>query len=215
MKSALEILETSLDNVSGAQLQKFLDDNRYPRLEVLLADIALGNRMPDQVARALQPNQQSLLKNGPGPSHHEEIQINGSERGVLTFSTCCYPIPGDDIMGFLTAGKGVVVHRMDCPNVNEYKKRPERWVPITWDRRVEGDFHVELRFETENKPGALAKVAAAVAECNSNIDSVNYKERDARISVMVFCIEVKDRKHLADIIRRTRRSSVVYSVERV
>ena len=74
---------------------------------------------------------------------------------------------------------------------------------------------VELRFETENKPGALAKVAAAVAECNSNIDSVNYKERDARISVMVFCIEVKDRKHLADIIRRTRRLSVVYSVERV
>ena len=213
---ALEHLETSLDNVSAAQLQQYLAENRYPRLEVLLADIALGNRMPDQVARALQPNQQSLLGSGSaGPSHHEEIQINGSERGVLTFSTCCYPIPGDDIMGFLTAGKGVVVHRMDCPNVNEYKKRPERWVPITWDRRVEGDFRVELRFETENKPGALAKVAAAVAECNSNIDSVNYKERDARISVMVFCIEVKDRKHLADIIRRTRRLSVVYSVERV
>ncbi|HWR95885.1 MAG TPA: bifunctional (p)ppGpp synthetase/guanosine-3',5'-bis(diphosphate) 3'-pyrophosphohydrolase [Arenimonas sp.] len=213
---ALEHLETSLDNVSAAQLQQYLTENRYPRLEVLLADIALGNRMPDQVARALQPNQQSLLgSDSAGPSHHEEIQINGSERGVLTFSTCCYPIPGDDIMGFLTAGKGVVVHRMDCPNVNEYKKRPERWVPITWDRRVEGDFRVELRFETENKPGALAKVAAAVAECNSNIDSVNYKERDARISVMVFCIEVKDRKHLADIIRRTRRLSVVYSVERV
>jgi guanosine-3',5'-bis(diphosphate) 3'-pyrophosphohydrolase len=213
---ALENLETSLDNVSAAQLQQYLTENRYPRLEVLLADIALGNRMPDQVARALQPNQQSLLgSESAGPSHHEEIQINGSERGVLTFSTCCYPIPGDDIMGFLTAGKGVVVHRMDCPNVNEYKKRPERWVPITWDRRVEGDFRVELRFETENKPGALAKVAAAVAECNSNIDSVNYKERDARISVMVFCIEVKDRKHLADIIRRTRRLSVVYSVERV
>ena len=212
---ALELLETSLDNVSANHLQQYLTENRYPRLEVLLADIALGNRMPDQVARALQPNQQSLLNNELGPSHHEEIQINGSERGVLTFSTCCYPIPGDDIMGFLTAGKGVVVHRMDCPNVNEYKKRPERWVPITWDRRVEGDFRVELRFETENKPGALAKVAAAVAECNSNIDSVNYKERDARISVMVFCIEVKNRKHLADIIRRTRRLSVVYSVERV
>ena len=212
---ALELLETSLDNVSANHLQQYLTENRYPRLEVLLADIALGNRMPDQVARALQPNQQSLLNNELGPSHHEEIQINGSERGVLSFAACCHPIPGDDIMGFLTAGKGVVVHRMDCPNVNEYKKRPERWVPITWDRRVEGDFRVELRFETENKPGALAKVAAAVAECNSNIDSVNYKERDARISVMVFCIEVKNRKHLADIIRRTRRLSVVYSVERV
>ena len=212
---ALELLETSLDNVSPAQMQQFLNDNRYPRLEVLLADIALGNRMPDQVARALQPNQSSLLGTDAPIGRQEEILINGSERGVLTFSTCCYPIPGDDIMGYLTAGKGVVVHRLDCPNIIDYRKRPERWVPIAWDRRVEGDFRVELRFETENKPGALAKIAAAVAECNSNIDSVNYKERDARISVMVFCIEVKDRKHLAEIIRRTRRLNVVYSVERL
>jgi guanosine-3',5'-bis(diphosphate) 3'-pyrophosphohydrolase len=212
---ALELLETSLDNVSSAQLQQFLSDNRYPRLEVLLADIALGNRMPDQIARALQPNQSSLLGSDTPIARQEEILINGSERGVLTFSTCCYPIPGDDIMGYLTAGKGVVVHRLDCPNIIDYRKRPERWVPIAWDRRVEGDFRVEMRFETENKPGALAKIAAAVAECNSNIDSVNYKERDARISVMVFCIEVKDRKHLAEIIRRTRRLNVVYSVERL
>ncbi len=212
---ALELLETSLDNVSATQMQQFLTENRYPRLEVLLADIALGNRMPDQVARALQPNQSSLLAPDAPVARQEEIQINGSERGVLTFSTCCYPIPGDDIMGYLTAGKGVVVHRLDCPNIIDYRKRPERWVPIAWDRRVEGDFRVELRFETENKPGALAKIAAAVAECNSNIDSVNYKERDARISVMVFCIEVKDRKHLAEIIRRTRRLNVVYSVERL
>ncbi len=213
---ALELLETSLDNVPADVLQQFLADNRYPRLEVLLADIALGNRMPDQVARALLPNQSSLLGNEPSsaPVHREQIRINGSERGVLTFSTCCYPIPGDEIMGYLTAGKGVVVHRMDCPNIADYSKRPERWVPIAWDRRVEGDFRVELRFETENKPGALAKVAAAVAECDSNIDSVNYKERDGRISVMVFCIEVKDRKHLAEIIRRTRRLGVVHSVER-
>ena len=212
---ALELLETSLDNVSAAQLQQFLSDNRYPRLEVLLADIALGNRMPDQIARALQPNQSTLLGTDTPIARQEEILINGSERGVLTFSTCCYPIPGDDIMGYLTAGKGVVVHRLDCPNIIDYRKHPERWVPIAWDRRVEGDFRVELRFETENKPGALAKIAAAVAECNSNIDSVNYKERDARISVMVFCIEVKDRKHLAEIIRRTRRLNVVYSVERL
>jgi guanosine-3',5'-bis(diphosphate) 3'-pyrophosphohydrolase len=212
---ALELLETSLDNVSAPQLQQFLNENRYPRLEVLLADIALGNRMPDQVARALQPNQSSLLGPDALIARQEEILINGSERGVLTFSTCCYPIPGDDIMGYLTAGKGVVVHRLDCPNIIDYRKHPERWVPIAWDRRVEGDFRVELRFETENKPGALAKIAAAVAECNSNIDSVNYKERDVRISVMVFCIEVKDRKHLAEIIRRTRRLNVVYSVERL
>ncbi len=117
-------------------------ENRYPRLEVLLADIALGNRMPDQVARCRCSRTSSSLldRRAAVPAHHEEILINGSERGVLTFSTCCYPIPGDDIMGYLTAGKGVVVHRIDCPNVNEYRKRPERWVPIAWDRKGRGRF---------------------------------------------------------------------------
>jgi guanosine-3',5'-bis(diphosphate) 3'-pyrophosphohydrolase len=211
---ALESLDSSLENVTPKQMQQFLSENRYPRLEMMLADIALGNRMPDQVARALQPHQQSFLNNAVTPSYHEEILINGSERGVLTISTCCYPIPGDDVMGFLTAGKGVVVHRMECSHVDEYRKQPERCVPMAWDRNVVGDYKVELRFETENKPGALAKVAAAVAECNSNVDSVSYKERDTHVSVMVFCIEVKDRKHLADIIRRTRRLDVIHSVER-
>ncbi|HWS39920.1 MAG TPA: ACT domain-containing protein, partial [Arenimonas sp.] len=212
---SLETLDSSLDSVEPVIMKQFLLENRYQRLEAMLADIALGNRMPDQVARALLPNQRSLLNTAHEPSHHEEILINGSERGVLTFSPCCYPIPGDDVMGFLTAGKGVVVHRLECQHVPEYRKRPERCVPMAWDRKVQGDFKVELRFETENKPGALAKVAATVAECNSNIDSVNYKERDSRISVMVFCVEVKDRKHVADIIRRTRRLDAVYSVERL
>lgn len=211
---ALEALDSSLENISPKHMQQFLTENRYPRLEMMLADIALGNRMPDQVARALQPNQQSLLNHASTPSYHEEILINGSERGVLTMSTCCYPIPGDDVIGFLTAGKGVVVHRTECPNVEEYRKHPERCVPMAWDRNVVGDYKVELRFETENKPGALAKVAATVADCNSNVDSVSYKERDSHVSVMVFCIEVKDRNHLADIIKRTRRLDVIHSVER-
>lgn len=211
---ALEALDSTLENITPKQMQQFLTENRYPRLEMMLADIALGNRMPDQVARALQPNQQSLLNHATNPSYHEEILINGSERGVLTMSTCCYPIPGDDVMGYLTAGKGVVVHRAECPNVEEYRKHPERCVPMAWDRKVVGDYKVELRFETENKPGALAKVAATVAECNSNVDSVSYKERDSHVSVMVFCIEVKDRTHLADIIKRTRRLDVIHSVER-
>jgi len=141
--------------------------------------------------------------------------ISGSERGVLTFAACCHPIPGDDIMGYLSAGKGVVVHRADCPNVTEYRKHPERCVPMAWDRYVEGDYRAALRIETENKPGALAQVAAAVAECNSNIDSVEYRERDLRISVMEFGIEVRNRKHLADVIRRVRRLGVVHGVERI
>jgi len=214
---ALEALDSSLDLVPTARLDHYLAEHRYRRLEELLADIALGNRMPAQVAQTLMPEQRELAKSGAFglPISGEQIMITGAERGVLSFAACCHPIPGDDIMGYLSAGKGVVVHRAECRNIGEYRKHPERCVPMAWDRYVEGDYRVALRIEVDNKPGVLAQVAAAVAESNSNIDSVEYRERDLRMSVMEFGIEVQNRKHLADVIRRVRRLGVVHGVERV
>jgi guanosine-3',5'-bis(diphosphate) 3'-pyrophosphohydrolase len=211
---ALEAMETSLDRVPAATLEQYLLDNRLRRLEDLLAEVALGNRMPQQVAQSLVQEQGERVSTSPG-AITEKIQISGSERGILSFANCCHPIPGDEIMGFLTSGKGVVVHRLECPNVVEYRKSPDRWVPITWDRNVQGDYKAALRVEVENKPGVLAQVAAAIAEADSNIDNVEYRERDLRLAVMHFDIEVKHRKHLADVIRRIRRLAPVNGVQRI
>ncbi|HEX2083210.1 MAG TPA: bifunctional (p)ppGpp synthetase/guanosine-3',5'-bis(diphosphate) 3'-pyrophosphohydrolase, partial [Xanthomonadaceae bacterium] len=213
---ALEALTTSLDRLPPKQLDAYLSEHRYPRLEALLADIALGTRMPAQVARA-------LVRRGDetpdllDPARHpdEKILITGSERGVISFAQCCLPLPGDDIMGFHTAGKGIVVHRMECPNVADYRKSPERWVAIGWDREVSGDFHAALRIEVDNRPGVLAQVAAAIAQAEGNIDAVEYLERDSNVSAIRFGIEVTDRRHLAEVIRRTRRLAVVHGVQRL
>jgi guanosine-3',5'-bis(diphosphate) 3'-pyrophosphohydrolase len=215
---ALDTQDSSLDRIPTERLDQLLAELRYRRLEELLADIALGNRMPAQVARMLahgddEPTAAPAVAM-PG-SASERIMITGSERGVLSFAHCCHPIPGDEIMGYLSAGKGVVVHRLDCPNVGEYRKFPERCVPMAWDRDIEGDYRVALKIEVDNKPGVLAQVAAAVAESNSNIDAVEYRERDVAVSVMEFSIEVRNRKHLADVIRRIRRLGVVHGVQRV
>ena len=213
---ALEARESSLDRVPQEKIEQFLSEHRYRRLEELLADIALGNRMPAQVAQILVQDGNDLLPlRGDGASSGERILITGTERGVLSFARCCYPIPGDEIMGYISAGKGVVVHRADCRNVADYRKHPERCVPMAWDRHVQGDYRAALKLDVDNKPGVLAQVAAAVAECDSNIDSVEYRERDLQISVMEFGIEVRDRKHLADVIRRVRRLNVVHGVERI
>ena len=118
-------------------------------------------------------------------------------------------------MGYHTTGRGIVVHRMDCPNVAEFRKSPERWVAIDWDRDVVGDYNVALRIEVENHPGVLAQVAAAIAQADSNIDGVEYVERDSNIASIRFAIEVRDRKHIADVIRRVRRLGVVYGVQRM
>ena len=213
---ALGTQGTSLDRLPAARLDAYLADNRYPRLEALLADIALGNRMPAQVAQMLA--QAAQVRGRPQAfmaMPQERILITGSERGVISFAQCCMPIPGDDIMGYHTAGKGLVVHRLECPNVAEYRKSPERCVPIGWDRQVSGDFDAALRIEVDNRPGVLAQVAAAIAHAESNIDRVEYLERDTRIAAIRFSIEVADRKHLAEVIRRIRRLGVVHGVQRL
>ncbi len=216
---ALEGLKTSLDRVPPTRLEAYLADHRYPRLEALLADIALGNRMPTQVAQVLAhrvPDKSEGLDLAISAAQHgEKILITGAERGVVTFANCCMPIPGDDVMGYHTTGRGIVVHRMDCANVAEYRKSPERWVSIGWDRQVSGDFQVLLRVEVENRPGVLAQVAAAIAQADSNIDSVEYLDRDKNISMIRFGIEVSGRIHLADVIRRVRRLAAVHGVQRM
>jgi guanosine-3',5'-bis(diphosphate) 3'-pyrophosphohydrolase len=215
---ALEDMDSSLDRVPQARLESFLSDHRYPRLEALLADIALGNRMPTQVAQVLAhrlPDRRDPTAPTSGALQGEKILITGAERGVVAFANCCMPIPGDEVMGYHTAGRGIVVHRLDCANVAEYRKSPERWVAIGWDREVSGDFQVALRIEVENRPGVLAQVAAAIAQADSNIDTVEYLDRDRNIAVIRFGIEVSDRTHLAEVIRRVRRLTAVHGVQRL
>ena len=208
---ALDALGSSLDGIPAAVLDRFLDASKFKRLEELLSDIALGNRMPDVVASQLLKSRGKQPGDVPQTAQHvqEKIRITGAERGVLSFANCCHPLPGDDIIGYLSSGKGIVVHREECPNVVELRKSPERCVAIEWDRDVQGDYRAQLRIEVINRPGVLATVAAAIAAADSNIENVEYVERDAAAATLLFAMEVKNRKHLADVIRRVRRTGVV------
>jgi GTP diphosphokinase / guanosine-3',5'-bis(diphosphate) 3'-diphosphatase len=206
---ALDAQGTSLDSIQPEVLEKFLQKSKFKRLEELLSDIALGNRMPDQVASQLLASRGPAARGTQVTHAAEKIRITGAERGVLSFANCCHPLPGDDIIGYLSPGKGIVVHRTECPNVVELRKSPERCVAIEWDRDVQGDYRAELRIEVINRPGVLATVAAAIAAADSNIENVEYVERDMAAATLLFTIEVKNRKHLAEVIRRVRRTGVV------
>ncbi|WP_372018741.1 RelA/SpoT family protein [Pseudoxanthomonas sp. 10H] len=210
---ALEAMGSSLERLPSKRLESFLVEHRFPRLEAFLAEVALGNWMPSQAAQALMAYAE--LRGGGHSKHSQEkILINGTEGGVVSFANCCQPIPGDEIMGYHTAGKGVVVHRMDCPNLAEFRKSPERWVPIDWDPNVTGDYDTSLIVDVENHTGVLAQLAAAVAQSQSNIERVDYLDRDMNAAQLRFAIQVRDRNHLAEVIRRLRRLSVVQGVRR-
>jgi guanosine-3',5'-bis(diphosphate) 3'-pyrophosphohydrolase len=210
---AMDALGASLEALPTNAISQYLEEHKLRALEDLLADIALGNRTADQVARSLLHVNEGYAAT-LNPHAAEKILITGAERGVLSFGNCCHPVPGDDIMGYLSAGKGIVVHRLECPNMAEFRKSPERCVAIAWDRDVSGDYRVELRIIVANKPGVLAQVAAAVAEARSNIENVEYKERDLMTATLLFTIEVAGRKHLADVMRGVRRLGVVNAVYR-
>jgi len=208
---ALEGLESSLERVPGKRIEKYLADHRYPRLEALLADIALGNRMPAQVAQALVAAKGSAT----APASAERLLINGSERGVDTSLIAreegdIRPFGSEQLHGFEPDPVGAAVH-------DHFFFPPD---PVPWPLSftpaiVKGDYMVLLRVEVDNRPGALAQVAAAIAESESNIDSVEYRERDISLSIMEFGIEVRDVDHLAEVMRRVRRLQVVHVVRRL
>jgi len=142
------------------------------------------------------------------------LVIRGTEGLVVTFARCCHPIPGDSIIGVLTAGRGIVVHRDQCGNLTEYRNQPEKLIEVQWEKKIKRDFPVEVRAEVANQRGVLATMAAAIADMGSNIEHVNQQQRDDLTSVLNFVIGVRDRTHLARTLRRLRGLPQVLKVSR-
>ena len=117
-------------------------------------------------------------------------------------------------MGYLTAGRGVVIHRNQCGNLSNFRKQPEKWISVTWEKDIELDFACQIQTDTRNKPGVLAEVAATIADCGSNIEQVEVLGRHEDCSVLSFLLQVKDRAHLAKIMRSVRNMKNVIRVSR-
>ncbi len=227
LERALRDLGVEPTQVSEEDRQRLLATLKLPGWEALLVEIGLGNRLAPVVARQLVPavpedgkdedsffgfarRWRGLRKKRTRPV----LAIRGTEGVVVTYAKCCRPIPGDPILGFLSAGRGIVVHTEDCPNVAKYRKHPEQWIDVQWEPRTEGVFPVNLRVTVKNQRGVLASVAAAIAEQDANIDSVNFDDRDGLYTTMDFTVEVRDRVHLAAIMRRIRQLETVVRINR-
>ncbi len=117
-------------------------------------------------------------------------------------------------MGYQSAGRGVVVHRNVCGNLGEFRKQPNKWIAVTWQAGIEREFSAEIKLEADNRPGVLAEVAALMADSGSNIEQVSIDEGQEDTASMLFSILVRDRRHLASVIRDLRRMKVVKKLSR-
>jgi GTP pyrophosphokinase len=207
----LEIALRELDVPSSvlkdeARLQPVLKAHQLRDVEELFAAIGVGERLAALVARHFLPEGEGAgLAGGAAP-----LAIEGTEGLVLDYARCCHPLPGDEIRGHVSTGRGIVVHRLDCRHA---KGRPQDWVPLAWSERVQGDFMSEIRMKTVRKRGMLAKVTAEIAGAESSIENVQMPDRAGSEAVeMRFIITVRSRVHLARVLRRLRR---IDGVERV
>ena len=213
---ALANLQLPVEDIPPARLEELLRELGLPDLDALLAEIGLGNRIASLVARRLAPAEKGETA-GAGPADEPRpgpLAIRGSEGMVVTYAKCCHPIPGDSILGFLSAGRGIVIHTGSCKNVAEFRKRPEKWIDVEWGRAIDAEFPVEVRVDVANQRGVLASVAATVAGMGSNIENVRMEERDGMTSAMTLVIDVRDRRHLARIMRRIRAMESVMRITR-
>ena len=241
LNKALSTFSSSLDDISLSTVIDVAESHNFDDMDSLLEDIGIGNRAGLFVAQQLlhieKEEKHSVdLKKSNG-RHQGKIRnvfdryvpsffrgdkqtsrpllITGTEGMVMNFAKCCRPIPGDPVLGFITTGRGIVVHTESCKNVVEFRKTPEKWIDVRWEPDTKGEFPVDIRVEVINQRGVLATAAATIADLGANIDNVNIEEREGKYSTMTFTIEVNNRKHLANIMRQLRSMEQVAKIYRV
>ena len=206
----LKDLDSSLRKVGKLRMKAALAEFGLNNETELFEQLGLGERLAPLTARFL------LGVNDEGVSEPStaSLTIAGTEGMVVSYARCCYPIPGDDVMGYLSAGRGVVIHRNTCGNLINFRKQPDKWITVSWEKTVDREFSSQIHVDTQNKPGVLAQVAATIADCGSNIEQVSVLGRHEDCSVLSFLLQVHDRNHLARIMRNVRKMPNVIRVAR-
>ena len=224
LNQSLGEFQLSIEEISPESIQAAVGELGMKDLDELFEKLGLGERLAPLVARRLLPAEPLQALETDGGSEVSEIgtataqpaplAVAGTEGLLVTYARCCFPIPHDPIFAFLSSGRGIVIHRETCVNVEDYRKHPEKWLPVSWQASPERLFGSQIRVDVPNRMGVLAAVAAGIASAETNIDHVTVEERDNDTSTLVFELRVRDREHLARVIRTIRRMPDVLRVTR-
>ena len=214
LDQALANLGTKYTELRKSQIKRLLKETGAPTFEFVLQQIGLGNSVPFAVANLLVPAGKRKIsddkKNSTLP-----VVIDASEGLLLQYARCCHPIPGDPILGHITPGKGLVIHLESCRNLKEIRSNPEKCMSLNWSTMVGGEFPVEIKVEITPERGFIAALASRMTEEDATIEQISVNEKDAYTSIVDVVLTVKNRIHLADILRRARSLKPVRRIYRV
>lgn len=213
---ALGTENLSLDEVGEERITLLLEELGISAYSDLLEDIGLGRQLAPLVVRRLFPPSDDDTETSRVRSDGSKMPlfIRGTEGMLVTLGKCCHPIPGDPIVGFVSSGRGIVVHMRTCKNMADHVNELEKWIDVQWEGEADSEFPVGIRIHVENKKGILATVAATISKEEANIFNVEITDRDGVITTIDFMVEVRDRKHLADVMRKLRALPLVSRITR-
>ena len=220
-------LGVSLKRIPDEEMQRVASEYGCSRVEDLYADLgygkwsarqviakATGQTFPEPAEEAKQPKIASTVKRMLGIDD-AAILVRGHGDLMVYRSKCCNPIPGDDIVGYVTRGRGIAVHSKKCPNVENLLYESERRIPVEWAGSTQATFPVRLRIFTEDRPGMLAGITGVISETGANIRTFESGGEDNTRARIEVALDVRDRKQLEHILSGIRRIAGVFDIERV
>ena len=201
--------KTRIQEIAQEKIDEVVQQSGNDSFEELLANIGLGNALSIGIARQLTDGftENTELSTSLNKA---KMPIKGTEGMSVSYGKCCCPIPGDAIVGYLSPGKGLMVHQQGCRNIKGHDQIS--LFPVKWDSDIDKEFIAKLRVEIINHQGALALLTNVISKCNSNVNSLNSGEKEAGLYIIDMEITCRDRIHLADIIRKIK---VMIDVQRV
>ena len=211
LSQALRPYSLDLRRLRKAQKSRLLGELGLSAMNQVYERIGLGERLAPVVAGMLA---QQLGEKDDAEVQRKPLEIAGTEGLLVTYAGCCLPIPGDGIAGYMSSGRGVIIHRDKCHNVAAFRKQPTKWIPVDWRQGVAGEFQSEIRVRTVNRVGLLAEVAGRISATFSNIHHVNVETDDEESTMLLFRLNVRDRRHLAQVMRSIRTNPGVVRVSR-
>ena len=212
LEKALNARGSSVEAIPIEHWEIFLRENHLDRQEDLFHDLALGSTLANFVASKLAPDSKLLSKQ---QEFEEAITIAGTEGSAVSFGACCLPVPGDKIMAYVSSDRGLVVHRVRCSNQREFRKHPDRCVDVAWAPITKRMFPVAVRVVARNTPGVLANISTSIGQAGSNIETVAQPEANPETATLLFNLSVRDRDHMARVMRRLKRNGNVIRVNRI
>jgi guanosine-3',5'-bis(diphosphate) 3'-pyrophosphohydrolase len=200
-------------------MQKRVSAAGYPDMDTFLREVGSGKKMlnretlkrifPEVGAVEIAPAKKASVRSG---SLHSLIHVDGQPDIDFIFAKCCHPIKGEEIIGYITKNRGLVVHRKNCPNVN--KEIPSRLKHVTWNETFEHAYQVKLELLVADKPGVLSAITAITAASNSNIKKLAQEQTSQAMVKITLIFEVKDMFQLNEIYSQFKKIPDIYSINR-